>query len=230
MISSLIGGIILTRKENEEHNLRTGKRYHQRKNNNKLDRLLNYLIGMVIALIAIALFVIFSTEPDKVEPTNEQEEAISTEEANHSDDEVPAILDEEESGEKGEASDEEQAESLADEDVNVERVDDNQVIERWTSDSWEPYPTEQEGPHASVYQKGHIDYEEKIGAIYSVIPLDQSNSILLKIQNNGSAQTSRAIVTNMDKTESYRVFIEWVDGKGWQPTMVEVLASLDSIE
>lgn len=222
---------MLTEKENEEQYLRKRSRYQQRKKNEKLDRLLNYLIGIVVVLIGIALFVIFSTEPEKVDVAEKpSEEAVPTEESGRSDNDVPADLDEEATSEEDAENEEELQPSLAGENVNVERVEDGVVVERWTSDRWEPYPTEQEGPHASVYQKGHIDYEEKLSAIYNVIPLEQSNSILLKIQNNGSPQTSRAIVTSMDKTEIYRVFIEWVDGEGWQPTMVEVLASLDSIE
>lgn len=215
--------------DKEEEVLKMRSRYQQQKKNEKLDRLLNYLIGIVVALIAIALFVIFATEPDKVEKTDEQaEDAAVTEEVGRSDDELPVVVDEEE--EDLQEDTEEQEPSLAGADVQVEQVEDGVVVERWTSESWQPYPTEQEGPHASVYQKGHIDYEEKISAVYSVIPLEQSNSILLRIQNNGSPQTSRAIVTNMDKTEIYRVFIEWVDEEGWQPTMVEVLASLDGIK
>lgn len=234
MISSLIGGIILTEKEKEQQHVKKRSRYQQKKMNDNFNRLLNYLIGIVVILIAIALFVIFSMEPEKIAPTEEEaEEATPMEEDGRADEEAPAVSEDEENVEdtvSEETTDEEQEPSLADEDVEVEQVDDAGVSERWTSESWAPYPTKQEGPHASVYQKGHIDYEEKLSAIYSVIPLEQSNSILLRIQNNGSPQTSRAVVTNMDKTEIYRVFIEWVDGAGWKPTMVEVLSSLDSIE
>lgn len=224
----------MTEKEKEQEHLKKRSRYQQKKMNDNFNRLLNYLIGIVVILIAIALFVIFSMEQEKIAPTEEEaEDATPMEEDGRADEEVPVVPEDEENVEDTvteEASDEEQEPSLAGKDVEVEQVDDAGISERWTSESWAPYPTKQEGPHASVYQKGHIDYEEKLSAIYSVIPLEQSNSILLRIQNNGSPQTSRAIVTNMDKTEIYRVFIEWVDGEGWKPTMVEVLTSLDSIE
>ena len=216
----------MTERESEDQYLRKRSKPQPRKMNEKLNKLLNYLIGIVITLIAITLFVIFSTEPEKVERTTEP----SATEVEGSSEE--ATVPEEEEIDEDERTEEidDQKSSATGGNVDVERVNDGIVSERWTSEQWEPYPTEQEGPHASIYQKGHIDYEEKLAAVYSVIPLEQSSSILLKIQNNGSPQTARAIVTSMDKTEIYRVFIEWVDSEGWLPTMVEVLTSLESIE
>ena len=32
-----------------------------------------------------------------------------------------------------------------------------------------------------------------------------------------------AVVSSMDKTQKYRVSIEWIDEQGWKPVKVEVL-------
>ncbi|MER2114905.1 MAG: YrrS family protein, partial [Solibacillus isronensis] len=73
----------------------------------------------------------------------------------------------------------------------------------------------------------HIDYEEKLKAIFSVIDLQQENSIVLRVNNNGSAESAIAVVTSMDKEQKYRVSIEWVDNEGWKPVQVEVLTTLE---
>ena len=225
----------MSEKEKQAQNIKKRSRYQQRVKNKKFDRLLNYLIGLVVVLIGLSLFVIFSTEPEQSDnKANQTDETDSVEENKHAEEDNGTGQEEEESSsseqnESQRKQEENEPSSLVD-GVEVERVEDGVVVERWTSEEWEPYPTKQVGPHASVYQKGHIDYEEKLSSIYSVIPLERENSILLKIQNNGSAQTSRAIVTNIEKTEIYRVFIEWVDKEGWKPMMVEVLDSLESVE
>lgn len=224
----------MTEKETEEQYVTKRSRSQLHKKNKKFDKLLNYLIAIVIGLIAITLFVIFSTEPEPEKEKlaeNNVEDNVNEQATNQELEQQEIILDDEETFHEEETTEDfaDQSSSLAGEAVDVEQVNDGIVIERWTSDNWEPFPTKQEGPHASVYQKGHIDYEEKLSAIFSVIPLEQSNSIVLRVQNDGSPQTSRAVVTNMDKTEIYRVFIKWIDSEGWQPTMVEVLASLDNI-
>lgn len=109
----------------------------------------------------------------------------------------------------------------------VSPSDDPAVKEVITNPNWPAYPTAQTGEHVSTYEKGHIDYEEKLKAIFSVIDLQQENSIVLRVNNNGSAENAIAVVTSMDKEQKYRVSIEWVDNEGRKPIQVEVLSTLE---
>ena len=53
--------------------------------------------------------------------------------------------------------------------------------------------------------------------------LPEDALIIWKIKNGGSPQKSIGIVSTKDKVEKYRVYLEWVDEKGWKPVKMDVL-------
>lgn len=222
------GGLCMSKKEKEHLDpSQPGTRTKRRKE--KMDRTLNYLIGIVSVLIVISLIVIFTgnkdeekaKEPVEDTPVESQpiEEEAHGEEPNEEAEPEPSPQDEE-------AIEDEPAES-EDSAPTVSSSEQPSVDEVWTSDAWKPYPTAQTGEHASTFAEGHIDYEEKLKAIYSVIPLDQQESILWSIKNNGNAKSAIAVLSSKDKEQKYRVAIEWIDGQGWKPQQVEVLNTLE---
>ncbi|WP_339195094.1 YrrS family protein [Solibacillus sp. FSL R5-0449] len=199
----------------------------------KADKRLNYLIAIVAVLIVATLIFIITQEP---EPKNEAVEEDSAEEVatdvqdedngqeseeNETETNVPEEVEEEDT-----ASDESEQPTSESGEI-VSPSDDPSVKEVITNPNWPAYPTAQTGNHVSTYEKGHIDYEEKLKAIFSVIDLQQENSIVLRVNNNGSAESAIAVVTSMDKEQKYRVSIEWVDNEGWKPVQVEVLSTLE---
>ncbi|WP_339172109.1 YrrS family protein [Solibacillus sp. FSL R5-0691] len=199
----------------------------------KADKRLNYLIAIVAVLIVATLIFIITQEP---EPKNEAEQEDSAEEVatdvqdedtgqeseeNETETNVPEEVEEEDT-----ASDESEQPTSESGEI-VSPSDDPSVKEVITNPNWPAYPTAQTGNHVSTYEKGHIDYEEKLKAIFSVIDLQQENSIVLRVNNNGSAESAIAVVTSMDKEQKYRVSIEWVDNEGWKPVQVEVLSTLE---
>ena len=199
----------------------------------KADKRLNYLIAVVAVLIVATLIFIITQEPS---PKNEAEQQDSPAEVatdvpeddagqetedNETETNVPEEVEEEDN-----TSDE--TEQPNSESGNmVSPSDDPAVKEVIKNPNWPTYPTAQTGEHVSTYEKGHIDYEEKLKAIFSVIDLQQENSIVLRVNNNGSAENAIAVVTSMDKEQKYRVSIEWVDNEGWKPVQVEVLSTLE---
>ncbi|MGM9951131.1 MAG: YrrS family protein [Lysinibacillus sp.] len=219
----------MSNKEKEHLDHSKPARRTTRRKQDKMNRLLNYLIGIVSVLIVISLFVIFTG--------NEEQEAIEGPE-----EETPVETKPEEEKEKEEEGT--SAEEPSQQDEEQEPIEDepaegegstpvvsssNQpgVDEVWTSEAWEPYPTAQTGEHTSTFTEGHIDYEEKLNAIYSVIPLEQQDSILWSIKNNGNAKSAIAVISSNDKEQKYRVAIGWVEGEGWMPQQVEVLNTLE---
>ena len=190
----------------------------------KLNKHLIKLIAVVAVAIIATLAILISGDPkptDKAEaPSKNEQLANEDEKATTQDAEDPEKDDEPKTDSESENKNETSENTvLPSADPLVEEV---QVNNAWTA-----YPTEQTGPHESTYEKGHIDYEEKLKAIFSVVDIPQENSIVLSVKNNGSTTTSIAVVTSMDKQQKYRVSIEWIDGEGWKPTRLEVLNTVE---
>lgn len=192
----------------------------------KFDKNLNYLIAIVAVLIVATLAIIIAQDP---QPKDEAETPANNEQI-ASNEEKPSTNEKDSTTEEQDAQTEEQpAGENATEPVEntVLPSADPVVKEVQVNDTWQAYPTEQTGEHVSAYEKGHIDYEEKVKAFYSILDLQPENSILLSVKNNGSTTTSIAVITSMDKTEMYRVSIEWIANEGWKPTQLEILNTLE---
>lgn len=187
----------------------------------KLNKHLFKLIAVVSVAIIATLAILISGDP---KPTEKAEAPAKTEQ--------PASEDEKAITQDAVKDDEQEVNSEA-EDANESTENtvlpsaDPLVAEVQVNNAWTAYPTEQTGPHESTYEKGHIDYEEKLKAIFSVLDIPQDNSIVLSVKNNGSTTTSIAVVTSIDKEQKYRVSIEWIDGEGWKPTRLEVLNTVE---
>jgi hypothetical protein len=104
-------------------------------------------------------------------------------------------------------------------------TNDDIVVEAYTRD-WQPIGTEQEGTHSVVYEEGSQDRMEMEKALQYATGLSEDNMITWWLQRNGD-QKVIGTVSDRAETQTYRVYIEWVDSQGWQPTMVEVLSEND---
>lgn len=193
----------------------------------KVNKNLNYLIVLVAVLIIGTLVFILSKDPQpKNEALDDTETADVATNKKPSTDEKSKTVDDEKSDEE-QSEDETSEEQTEAEENTVLPSADPVVKEVHMNKAWQAYPTEQTGEHVSTFQKGHIDYEEKLKAIFSVLDLQQDNSIVLSVKNNGNAKTAIAVVTSMDKEQKYRVSIEWFDGEGWKPMRLEVLNTVE---
>ena len=198
----------------------------------KADKSLNYLIGIVAILIVATLIFIISREPT---PTNEAEQGelpadVATNE--QADNEVGQVTDDDQTvnnvlEDEEQLSQDESEQPAVESDNIVTPSADPVVQEVLTNPGWQAYPTAQTGEHVSTYEEGHVDYEEKLKAIFSVLNIEQENSIVVRVKNNGNAKNAIAVVTSMDKQQKYRVSIEWFDNEGWKPVQVEVLTTIE---
>lgn len=189
----------------------------------KLNKHLNILIAVVaVAIVAtIAILISGDSKPkDQAEVQAPNERVVKKDEQSHRDGSKDAINDEQQGDRQSEDTTEYTENTiLPSADPIVDEVQVNKA--------WKAYPTEQTGTHESIYIKGNIDYEEKLKAVFSVLDIPQDDSIVLSVKNNGSTETSIAVVTSMDKTKKYRVSIEWIDGEGWKPTRLELLNTVE---
>ena len=227
--------------KNTKFDTRLDQRNHKRKKNN----ILNILIGVVILLIIIVTVNIVTGDDEKevADPSNEtsgleeenaENELVTEEEDVESEDEEDTIEESTEptsSNEDTTTEPEENASTDTEENeagtVTTEPSDDSNVESVVIDSGWQPIGTEQSGEHVSSYTKGTVDWEEKVDALAYAANLDPSNMYVEFIGNGGSPQKSIGTVTSKDRSEIYRISLEWIDGEGWKPTKKEILKTLE---
>ncbi|PFA64491.1 DNA primase [Bacillus sp. AFS015802] len=111
--------------------------------------------------------------------------------------------------------------------MKVEESDETNVEKNMVHPDWKPIGTEQTGEHVSSYEQGSVDWQEKIKAISYATGIPESNMTVWWVEGNGGPQKSMATVTAKDTKTPYRVYLQWIDGKGWQPTKVQELKEND---
>ncbi|MDQ0183631.1 DUF1510 family protein [Cytobacillus kochii] len=218
-------------------------RYDKRSKRKKTNIILNGLIGVVILLIIVVGTIIFSGGKDEDQPAdsaaNEEVNNEETSKENSSDEKDDATnegsqegnSEEEENNDNEENKDEESNE----EENNEEKVKEEEIVTEGGSSAdvnrtvenpaWQPVGTVQDDHPTAVYDQSHVDWDEMLRAITYATGLDRSAMTVYFLGNDG-VNRSVGTVASPNKDEMYRVYIEWVDGKGWKPTKVEELNSI----
>lgn len=216
-------------------------RTRRKKRRNRSNRILNLLIGIVVLLIiVVATSIILQGGEDQadegaVADRTETEENLNTEK------QAPAGNTADEHDEEGndlqlendpEIGNEENRQSEEDDThspgtVTIVPSEDAVIAETVIDTSWQPIGTTQTGEHVSLYDGKSVDWKEKEKALAYATGLQYDSMIFWKIKNGGGPQQSVGIVSSRDKEEKYRVYLEWVDGKGWKPVKMDVLTTLD---
>ena len=223
-------------------------RVRRKRQNSKANKLLNWMIAIVVLLIVIVGVKILVgdstpekekaavTEESPSEDTNLSDSTDSTSESDSEDSsnkddndtsKEGTVEDESEDDEEDEKKDTDKKEIKKEGSVTYSASEDAVVDETVSNTSWEPVGTSQTGNHVSVYDGKSMDWQEKEKALAYATGLSQDEMIFWKIKNGGSPQKSIGIVSSKDKSEKYRVYLEWVDGEGWKPTQMDVLNTLD---
>ncbi|WP_052504509.1 DUF1510 family protein [Rossellomorea aquimaris] len=105
--------------------------------------------------------------------------------------------------------------------TTIQNSDEPNVDKVITKD-WQAVPTHQQSHTRVTLDEGTLDWEEMKTAISIGADLSKEDMILWWVESD---RTDRAIatVTNKAQTETYRVYVSWLDGAGYAPTKVEVL-------
>lgn len=206
---------------NSQKRSRSNKYEKRRRNNKAISILLIVAIVLTVLLIFVLLFGGSDKSEDKVEdkPVGQ----LTFTEDNKNDDEATDEVDtEQEDKELNEDDDDNHDNS----EIKVTEIDstDANVIEAYTG-NWEALGTEQTGPHTTSYTKGSPDRVEISEAVLFVTGLNANDYVEHWIGNGGD-QKVIATVSNTEQTEIYRVYLTWIDEKGWQPTQVEKLSKV----
>ena len=191
--------------------------------NKKFNGWLNALIGVVIVLIAITTIVIFKWQ-DNIEDTVKEDTEVTEPEEKVEDPIKEDIV----TNEEEPPAEEEQPEQEVEQETAVESSSDDPIVDRViTDENWQPTPTTQSGEHVSSYDDQSVDWAEKVATITAVTGIEENNMIIWRLQNNGGPDKAIATVSTNDKTEMYRVSMEWVDNEGWKPVKLEQLNTLE---
>jgi len=224
---------------------RYSSRSHRPNKPGRTNKILNALIGLVVVLIMITAGFIFLGEDESANTSNEKETNLNDENSGSQPDddsedtedgtegltseEIEETTEEEEVTEESSEASEESTEETTTPGGKVTSTpsDDPLVSESIVNTDWKPIGTSQTGEHASVYEEGHIDWNEKIKALSYTTGLAENNMIVWQIANGGSPQKSIGVVSSNDKTEIFRVWLLWVEGEGWKPERMETLKTLE---
>ncbi|WP_404346998.1 YrrS family protein [Sutcliffiella horikoshii] len=232
-----------------------GSRYGRTTKRKKTNMILNILIGVVFIFIVVLASSLFfgkndpatdnenqlATGEQELSETEENEAEKKSEEAAPSDEEEAESEEAEKSAEKDaeeekekekdkekeEEEKEEESNEADDSETEVsENSDDPNVIKTMTNPGWGPVGTSQSEPHTSVYDEGHVDWNEKLKAVEAATRLKSGDYTLIFLGNGGSEHLSVASIKNKSTGENFKVYLEWVTNKGWKPTKVEQVKSL----
>ncbi|MGP7816896.1 DUF1510 family protein [Niallia sp. 01092] len=205
-------------------------RSEQRLKRRKTNLILNSLIGIVLLLIVFVSYSIFHTNDSK-NADKPNKNNVKTEQTNKDDKVEAETVNGNANGSDKTADEEtmaeEDEEKTDDEAIVTEGGSDSNVVKTIENPAWEPVGTTQTGEHAASYSSG-ADWDEQEKALAYGTGLDESDMVVWFLGNNNKdPQKSIGTVSSKDKSKKYRVYIEWVDGKGWKPTKVEEVKDLN---
>jgi cobalamin biosynthesis protein CobT len=215
----------------DNENKRVDKFEKRRKNT----KLINYFIifASIAALFLVAMWIFGGSSEETAGESQEEQQTeaegyfLEVEDGEGEDEETAEVTiieeedeDADESREEG-ADEEENAEENQDVEIEVVESDDEDVQEAVVG-NWPPVGTEQSGPHTTDYADGSQDRIEIRRAVSMVTGIPESD-IVERWIGNGGDQKVIATVSDSALTVTYRVYLDWIDEEGWQPTRMETL-------
>jgi len=192
-------------------------KYEKRSKNTKTISIL-FIIGSILLVFLIAILIFDREESAENNPENKTTE-LTIQETEPEDDEKEEDMSD---SNEGETDEEGEDEKIVKE--KAEPSDDN-VIEAYTA-NWSPVDTEQEGEHTTQFEKDSTDWKEMEYAASIATEINENDMVTWWIEGAGEQQAI-ATVSDSNESQTYRVFLTWVDNEGWQPTKVEILKEND---
>lgn len=207
------------------------RRYTRRAKHNKREnhkkKILFFGSLAILFLIIFGSLILFGNKGNPTQEVTEQEENETADEetgAKEVDNEEENEEEEQEEVKKPRDKNLEPAEKEKDEDEitlkEIESTDSN--VKKAYEGDWDPIGTTQEGSHTTVYESGSDDRKEIKEAVIMVTDLEEDNIVEHWIGRGGEDKVI-ATVSDNNYEEIYKVYLQWVDEEGWQPTKYEEL-------
>ncbi|MGD6961850.1 DUF1510 family protein [Fictibacillus phosphorivorans] len=208
--------------------MKRNQRYESRLEKRKQNRFLNIAIGLVVLLIVVVAFNLFSGDDNETASTNKSnsEETTENNESNNrsiemeTDDSKSKANDEDsESQDKEESSAEDK--DKADEEATEEEKTESETPEGGGPEGpWQPIGTSQTEPHTKTYDDGSQDWNEMVQALSYATSIPQDQMTIFWLGNGGGPDLSKGTVQSKADGKKYDVMLQWIPEKGWQPTSV----------
>ncbi|MDQ0414503.1 MULTISPECIES: YrrS family protein [Mesobacillus] len=220
--------------KNDYDSLNEGMRSRQRAKRRKTNLILNSLIVIVILLIGIVSYnIFFSNEKGAVDQNNvtaKKDQASASPEKQASKNNATAKEDKS-SETSAEGSNSEKAKTASSEEqadpVVTEGGSDANVKQTIENPGWKPVGTTQTGDHTPAFDESTVDWQEMILAYSYATGIDKNNMTLWWNENGGAPNTAVGTISEKGSDQTFRVWIQWVDGEGWKPVKVEELIQND---
>ncbi|RIW37627.1 DUF1510 family protein [Bacillus salacetis] len=129
--------------------------------------------------------------------------------------------------EKEKENKKEEKESSDDKKKIVKESDAPNVKKEIVNPAWKPIGTQQTGEHVAKYEEDSADWQEKVQALSYATGLPEDNMTVWWLERNGGPDKAIGTVAPKDQSTTYRVYLQWVDGKGWKPVKMEELIEND---
>ncbi|MBS4199753.1 YrrS family protein [Bacillus sp. FJAT-49732] len=203
----------------------TGSRSEKRSKRRKTNIILNTLIAIVIILIIIVGKNIFFGAP-KPQQSDVQETPIK--DVNHEQKQQEQATNgnsQEQTKDENQPSTEEETDNSG----SIENESSEPNVEKViVNPDWKPIGTEQTNGHQSSYDMSSVDWKEKEKAAAYAINTQIDNMTTWWLRR-GEDPVNQSILTVSAKgsSDTYEVYVEWVEGQGWKPTEVKKLIKND---
>lgn len=198
-------------------------RFQQKQEKRRKSILLNVILGIVL-LIAITVSYQLLTSSSKQEAATEVKKTKSVKQKETANNGKLVVKEDETKTSEEEQASTQPADDTKTEDtkVSVPNQSGSGVQEAYTNPSWKPIGTSQSGEHTTQFDDTTQDWKEMISAISYAIQVPSDTLTILFIGNNGPNKAIGTVQAK-DTKQKYKVYIEWVDNQGWQPTLVQVM-------
>lgn len=191
-----------------------GARSGYRAKRKKTNLILNSLIVIVLLLIAAVAYSIFFSGSDQAAPQKSAKPAAKSTQGDSSAVKTQVKKQEKQVNKQDKQTDH-QGDSSADQ---LQTVDGQEISKADT--------TVQTGPHTPNYDSNSADWQEMLAAISKATGVEQSNMTVWFLgSDKGTPNGSVGTISAKDTKQKYRVYLQWVDGKGWTPSQVEQVSN-----
>lgn len=161
---------------------------------------------------------------DASDPNNESASDNESSETDENADEEETTDSSEQSSNEAENTQSNETEEANTENTESVESEDPLVEDAYTAD-WPAVGTEQSGEHTTDFSDGSQDRTEINQAVRSVTGLQAGNMIEWWIGGSGSDEVT-ATVSDSNQSQVYRVSLQFIEGEGWKPTLVEELSQV----
>lgn len=194
----------------------------------KLNKVYNVLITVVIVLIVAVGATIFLRDDDKtaIQPPAKSEK-VNKDKKDTSD--SGQKKDDESTEENDDDTSKEEQEEQQPGEIIEETSTDPNIVRAYEDTSWKPVGTSQSGEHVTLYEQDSTDWNEMERTFAYATGIAPANMTTWYVENGGAPDKVIGTVSTNDRSQTFRVYIQWIEQEGWKPSKVEELKENDKL-